>query len=439
MKALVNISRILVGTLFIFSGFIKLNDPLGFSYKLQEYFSQDVLNIPSLEPYALMISVLVVVFEVVLGIFLLIGYKPKFTVWSLLGMIVFFTFLTFYAAYFDKVKDCGCFGDFLKLTPWESFTKDVVLLFLILILFFGKKYIKPIFGKLPTTVLALLGFVVSLWFGYHVLMHLPTFDFRAYAIGKNITEGMSIPEDAAKPVQEFYWKFNIDGEEKVITTDGSYPDVKGEFISYEFKIIDEGYQPSIYDFTMESTEGDDLTEQFLSEDNLIVVISYSLEHIEREGGLKLKALQEEAIKNNYKIIGLTASGEDAKQRINEAYNIDFEWYLCDEKALKTVVRANPGILELDKGTVKQKVHWNDIDDLELPKVERKAEPKKENNNNVVYFINGESSTKEAVEALDTLKIESINVVKDSIQLKELNTQNNTFFTGIVEVTLKPNH
>ncbi|MEO9076189.1 MAG: MauE/DoxX family redox-associated membrane protein, partial [Gelidibacter sp.] len=120
MKFIVAISRIFVGILFIISGFVKLNDPLGFSYKLQEYFGTDVLNLPFLEPYALGIAVMVVVFEVVLGIFLLIGYKPKFTVWSLLLMIIFFTFLTFYSAYFDKVKDCGCFGDAMPLTPWQS-------------------------------------------------------------------------------------------------------------------------------------------------------------------------------------------------------------------------------------------------------------------------------------------------------------------------------
>jgi uncharacterized membrane protein YphA (DoxX/SURF4 family) len=128
MKYIVNISRILVGVLFILSGFVKLDDPLGFSYKLEEYFGADVLNLEFLIPYALGISVFVVVFEVVLGVFLLIGYKPKFTVWSLLLMIVFFTFLTFYSAYFDKVKDCGCFGDAVKLTPWGTFTKDIVLL-----------------------------------------------------------------------------------------------------------------------------------------------------------------------------------------------------------------------------------------------------------------------------------------------------------------------
>jgi uncharacterized membrane protein YphA (DoxX/SURF4 family) len=364
MKLIVNISRIFVGVLFIISGFIKLNDPLGFSYKLQEYFSADVLNIPFLEPYALMISVLVVVFEVVLGVFLLIGYKPKFTVWSLLLMIVFFTFLTFYSAYFDKVKDCGCFGDALKLTPWESFTKDLVLLFFVLILFFGVKYIKPVFGSLITTVLALLSFIISLWFGYYVLMHLPAIDFRAYKIGGNIQENMSVPDNAPKPVVEYYWKFNVNGEEQVFTTDGSYPSVEGDFVSVDTKVLKEGYQPSILDFSIESDD-EDLTQQFLSEENLIIIVSYSLEKMEREGALKLKAMYDFAIKKGYRVIGLTASGEDAKQRVNEAYKLDFDWYLCDEKALKTVVRSNPGVLELDKGAVKQKVHWNDIDDLEL--------------------------------------------------------------------------
>ena len=364
MKAIVAISRIFVGVLFIISGFIKLNDPLGFSYKLQEYFSPDVLNLPFLEPYALGISVLVVVFEVVLGAFLLIGYKPKFTVWSLLLMILFFTFLTFYSAYFDKVKDCGCFGDALKLTPWESFTKDVILLVFILILFVGLKYIQPVFGKLQTTSLALLSFIMSLWFGYHVLEHLPYVDFRAYKVGTNISKGMSIPEDAPKPILEYSWKFNINGVDKIIVTDGSYPSVEGDFVSVDTKVLREGYTPPVVDFSIE-TDDEDMTEVFLSEENLIIVISYSLEKIERGGALKLKALQNLALKKGYYIIGLTASGGETKQRIKDAYNIDFEWYLCDEKALKTVVRSNPGVLELDKGTIKQKVHWNDIENLEL--------------------------------------------------------------------------
>ncbi|MDU8886002.1 DoxX family membrane protein [Yeosuana sp. MJ-SS3] len=436
MKYIVHISRILVGVLFIISGLIKLNDPLGFSYKLQEYFSADVLNLPFFEPYALMISVVVVVFEVLLGVFLLIGYKRKFTLWSLLAMIIFFTFLTFYSAYFDKVKDCGCFGDALKLTPWESFTKDVILLILILILFFGKKYIKPIFSKLSNTILALLSFIFCLWFGYHVLMHLPSKDFRAYKIGNNIQQEMSVPEDAPKRVDEYTWTFNVNGEEKEFITNGSYPDVDGEYVSVETKVIDEGYSPKIYDFSIE-TETEDLTEQFLSEEHLIMIVAYSLEHAEKDGLVKLKSLSDKAIEKNYTVIGLTASGEDIKQKIKAEYNLNFDFYLCDEKALKTIVRSNPGVLELQKGTVMQKVHWNDIEDLKLPEVEKKVVTKIEEPLDVAYYINGELSSKNEVEALDTLKIESVNVIKDSIQINELNAKNNTSYTGIIDVTLKP--
>ncbi|MBU3822916.1 DoxX family membrane protein [Flavobacteriaceae bacterium XHP0103] len=364
MKLIVHISRILVGALFIFSGFIKLNDPLGFSYKLQEYFTPDVLNLPFLEPYALIIAVFVVVYEVVLGVFLLIGYKPKFTVWSLLLMIVFFTFLTFYAWYFDKVKDCGCFGDFMKMKPIESFIKDVILLVLILFLFFGVKYVKPLFSPLPNTILALLSFILSLWFGYHVLMHLPLIDFRAYKVGNNLSEQMGTPEDAPKSIVEHYWKFNINGKEEIITNYGAYPNVEGEFVGVDTKIIDEGYIPPIQDFSIES-EDEDLTDHFLSEEKLIMVVSYSLEHVNRDCMDALKKMTDEAIKKGYTVIGLSASGYETKKVIKDTYKLDFDFYLCDEKALKTIVRSNPGILKLNKGTVIQKVHYNDVDDIKL--------------------------------------------------------------------------
>ncbi|GGW73611.1 DoxX-like protein [Winogradskyella epiphytica] len=364
MKYLVQLSRIFTGILFVISGFIKLNDPLGFSYKLEEYFGSDVLNIEFLIPYALGISVIVVVFEVVLGVFLLIGYKPKFTVWSLLLMIVFFTFLTFYSAYFDKVKDCGCFGDALKLTPWESFTKDVVLLVLILILFFGIKHIKPIFSSLVTTVIALLSFILSLWFGYHVLMHLPAIDFRAYAIGKNIPEQMIIPEDAQKPVLEYTWTFNVNGEEQEFVTNGSYPTVDGEYVGVETKTIDEGYIPPIQDLSIES-EDEDLTDHFLSQEKLIMITMYNVTKAESKGVEKLKAFSEKAKAKGYTVIGLSSSGAQDKAKVKQEYNLDFEFYLCDEKVIKTIVRANPGIIILEKGTVMQKAHWNDLEDLKL--------------------------------------------------------------------------
>ena len=364
MKQLVALCRLFVGVLFIISGFIKLNDPLGFSYKLQEYFSSDVLNIPFLEPYALGISVLVVVLEVVLGVFLLIGYKPKFTVYSLLAMIVFFTFLTFYSAYFDKVKDCGCFGDALKLTPWESFTKDIVLLTLILVLVIGLKHIKPILGNLLNTSVALLSFIVSLSFGYYVLMHLPAIDFRAYKIGASIPEGMAIPDDAPKPVLEYTWTFKVNGELEEFVTNGSYPTVDGEYVGVETKTVDEGYIPPIQDFSIESDE-EDLTSYFLEQNKLLIITMYSIPSSEEEGVVKLKEFTTRAMKQGYTVIGLTSSGNDDKLRLINRFDLGFEFYLCDEKVIKTMVRANPGVLILNKGTVVNKAHWNDFEDLVL--------------------------------------------------------------------------
>ena len=145
MKYLVHIIRVFVGILFIISGLIKLNDPVGLAFKLEEYFSEVVLNLPFLQPYALYIALFVVIGEVILGVLLLLGYKRTFTLTNLYLLILFFTFLTFYSAYYNKVTDCGCFGDAIKLTPWQSFAKDVVLLVMILFLIVGRNHIKPLF------------------------------------------------------------------------------------------------------------------------------------------------------------------------------------------------------------------------------------------------------------------------------------------------------
>ncbi len=373
MKILVGISRIVVGVLFIISGLIKLNDPVGFSFKLKDYFAPEVLDLGFLVPYALLIAIFVVIFEVLLGVALLLGYLKKFTSWCLLLMIVFFTFLTFYSAYFNKVTDCGCFGDAIKLTPWESFSKDIVLLVLILILFFGRKYIQPIFTKGTRSILIFASFVACLGITYYVLMHLPIIDFRPYKIGANIKEGMTIPENAPAPIYEYKWKFNVNGEEKTITTNGEYPQVDGELISTETEMIQEGYTPPIHDFTMER-DGEDYTVEFLNEENLVVVIAYSLGNTEKDGYIPIKEITDKALKNGYNVIGLSASSQEMTEALAEEYKLNFKFYFCDETTLKTIVRSNPGILELDNGTIKQKLHWNDAQKLELPTVEN-AKPK----------------------------------------------------------------
>jgi len=362
MKILVAIARIIVGVLFIISGLIKLNDPVGFSFKLDEYFSTTVLDIPALVPYTLMLAVVLVIFEVLLGVFLLIGYKPKFTVWSLFGMILFFTFLTWYSAYYNKVTDCGCFGDAIKLTPWESFTKDVILLLLLVVLLFKLKFIKPILNKLGLTVVSLLSFIACLSFGYYVLMHLPAKDFRPYKVGDNITENMIVPDDAPKAIMDYHWKFNVNGEEQIVTTRGSYPTIDGEFVSVETEEIQPGYEAPIHDFSIER-EGQDFTEEILNRDKVIMIVMYNLSNAESEGLQALKPIADEATRKGYDVIGITASNKEFQQEIAQVYNLNFDFYFCDETALKTIVRSNPGILKLKKGTIIQKLHWNDIDDL----------------------------------------------------------------------------
>jgi len=364
MKYLVAFSRIFVGVLFIISGLIKLNDPVGFSFKLEEYFSQGVLDLPFLMPYALAIAIIVVIIEVLLGVMLIVGFKEKFTVWSLLGMIVFFTFLTFYSAYFNKVTDCGCFGDAVKLTPWESFIKDIILLLLILVLVFGVKHIKPLFNKNVNAILMLVSLVGCVIFCYNVLNHLPSKDFRPYKIGANIEEGMTVPEDAPKAIYEYAWKFNVDGEDQVVITNGDYPSVEGEFIGVETTEIQKGYEPPVHDFTIEK-DGGDFTTSMLQEEKLVMVIAYDLAKSNYEVFDALKITMDEAIKKGYKVIGMSASSNEVGSALIKEHDLSFDFYFTDETTLKTIVRSNPAILILKKGTILQKVHYNDFDKLKF--------------------------------------------------------------------------
>lgn len=358
-------SRIFVGNLFIISGLIKLNDPIGFAFKLEEYFSEPVLNLPFLEPLALTIAVVMVILEVVLGVMLLLGFKRKFTIWSLLLMIVFFTFLTFYSAYFNKVTDCGCFGDALKLTPWESFTKDVVLLFFILILVANIRLIQPLFKNKVNAIITGIALFLCIFMAYWVLNHLPLKDFRAYKVGTNIEEGMAFPPNAEPAVIEMIFVYKVNGENKEFTDKELMSIPPGaEFVERKDKIISLGYVPPIHDFTMEKDD-EDFTSTFMAEPKLMLFISYNLEIADDAGLQKLEALHQDAVKKGYKVIGMTASNADIIAKVKAKHNLTFEYYFTDATTLKTIERANPSIVIVEKGTITQKVHYNDIDNLKL--------------------------------------------------------------------------
>ena len=251
---------------------------------------------------------------------ILIGYKSKFTVWSLLILSLIFLFLTWYSAYYNKVTDCGCFGDAIKLTPWETFYKNVILIGLIVILLVKIEFIKPIFkGKIPKliTFLSLAGF---LFIVQHVLTHLPIIDFRAYAVGKNLQEGMQYPED--------------------------------------------GSIAPVHDFMLEDT-AQDLAPILLEKEKLMLVIVNSLDKADVKGFPAIKEVSEKAMKKGYTVYGVSASFSDDLVLAKERENLPFEFLFCDETTLKTMIRANPGVMILDKGTVMQKKNWIDVEDLEL--------------------------------------------------------------------------
>jgi uncharacterized membrane protein YphA (DoxX/SURF4 family)/peroxiredoxin len=358
-------SRIFVGLLFIISGLIKLNDPVGFSYKLDEYFSEPVFNMPFLVPLTLGLALFLVILEVALGVMLLIGYKSKITIWSLLLMIGFFTFLTFYSAYFDVVKDCGCFGDALHLTPWQSFTKDIVLLFFILILFINKKLVKPLFQNAIQNMIAYASIILCIFMAVWVLNHLPLIDFRAYKVGTNIEKGMEIPDGAPRSVIEMIFIYNVNGVDTEFTEKDLMAIPEGAtFVDRKDKVITEGYVPPIHDFTMVK-EDSNYKEELLQEPKLLMFVTYDLAAAEEGGMLQLEKLNQEAKAKGYKVIGMTASSPMLIAKAQKKYGLNFDFYFCDGTTLKTIERANPSIVLLEKGIVKQKVHYNDIKKLEL--------------------------------------------------------------------------
>ena len=320
LKLIVHLSRIFVGAMFIFSGFVKLVDPIGSQYKFEEYFSEGVLNLEFLIPYALPFSILLIIVEIMLGVSLLLGYKSKITTWSLLGITTIFLFLTWYSAYYNKVTDCGCFGDAIKLTPWETFWKNVLLIGLILLLLIGVKNIKALFSKRINTSLIILSFVSFSYITIHVLNHLPIIDFRAYAVGKNITEGMEFPED--------------------------------------------GSVPPVHDFMLEDTQND-LAPEILAMDKVLLVIVYNASKSDDKGFIDIKYIADKAISKGYNVFGVSASFEDDLILIQNNYDLPFDFLFCDETTLKTMIRANPGVMTLSKGTVTGKWNWNDIDDINL--------------------------------------------------------------------------
>lgn len=367
-RYIVQFIRFIVGVLFIFSGYVKLNDPMGFGFKLEEYFSESVLNLPFFTPYVVGMAIAICIVEIVVGVALLLGLWKKLTMWTLLLMIVFFTFLTFYSAYFNVVTDCGCFGDAIPLTPYQSFGKDVILTVLILILFFNSDVIKPMLKK--TYGVAVLGAVtlICLWNSNHVLNHLPRQDFRAYKIGTDIVHDMKHADELGleAPVYETFFTFQNAAGELVEVSGTKYVEDKWYEKSdwtmldslSESRLVKEGYEPPIHDFVMESDTGD-ITSWVLEQPRMILVLSYLLEASDAEGMDALSAWAWSLDEEGFPILGWTNSNYDAIENARHQYSLPFDFVSGDGTTIKTVVRSNPGIVAVKNGVIVGKWHWND--------------------------------------------------------------------------------
>jgi len=432
------ISRLLVGSLFIVSGLIKANDPIGFSYKLNDYFAAGVFNMPWLDPWALELSVLVCVAEIVLGVAVLFGARMKLASWSLLILMIFFTFLTGYTAianwFFDNpesgltsffegifgfvaredisyMKDCGCFGDAIKLTPWESFAKDIVLLVFSVIIFLKRHQTKPEDLKTDLINLAasglliaafslgmvnwyfpmafalvsfgvLLGIknmmksdvrdwimsaaaaVLSTWFSLYCIMHLPVKDFRPYKIGNNISELKECPPDAPQDVYKDTWYYKVNGEVKTYTTADEPWKIEGaEFVNRETELIFKGCEPPIHDFVLEDADGNDYTEDILAEPFIFLAISYDINAANADFQVALNALNEGALNDpdgGPYMYGLASNTYAEIDAYRHEHQVIYDVLTGDATMLKTIIRANPGLILLKEGTVVGKWHYNDL-------------------------------------------------------------------------------
>ncbi len=369
MKFITHFFRLIIGALFVFSGFVKLVDPLGTAYKMKDYFASDVLNMEFLNAYVLPIALFLILAEVILGIMLLVGYKPKFTVWSLFLMMLIFLFLTFYSYYYDVVKDCGCFGDFKffgkKLGAWETFVKNLIFLPLILWLLIRVKDIRPFYSNKLSRFITILFFIGFSFIAYYVLQHLPLFDFRPYAIGKNIPEQMIYPEGAKEDVYDITFIYNVDGVDKKFSESEKPWEIKGAtFVDRKTVLLEKGYEPPVHDFTMEK-HGFDLTEQLMTYEKLMLIISRSIKNVDSSRFTKIKEVTDKALNNGYAVFLLTASSEDDFVSLRKEYALDFEMLFCDETTLKTMIRSNPGIMTFNKGTVVGKWSFNDAHKVKI--------------------------------------------------------------------------
>lgn len=355
--------RFIIAVIFILSGFVKAVDLVGFSFKMEEYFSPAVFNMPFFEKFALLFSIIVVVLELFLGFMLLLKLKLKFTLSFLIALCIFFGFLTFYSAYFNVVTDCGCFGDAIKFTPWQSFFKDVALLIGLILLFvmyrkeFQKKDEYGVSRKESSSKFkyALLGIfsLIMIYIMAQGIMHEPIIDFRDYKIGTDIKgEKLKISKNPSEYKTFYSLKNQKTGEVVRINQDDYIKETKYWAEGSPWKIEDgknesvltkEGYKSEIVKFKIEDPTGMELTEEIINAPKAVLVFSYHPKEVPAD------LLQKVEAKVNAQKVALIYGISTDPNTFKTIKNA-----MMDGTAIKTIARSNPFVLFLEKGKIVDK-------------------------------------------------------------------------------------
>ncbi|MFV0328460.1 MAG: BT_3928 family protein [Dysgonomonas sp.] len=368
IKILVEISRIILGVTFIFSGFVKAVDPFGTAYKIEDYFA--AFNLSSLSFLSLPGSVLQSIVEFAMGACMLFGLYRKWNSQLTLVVMIFMTILTLYLAIADPVDDCGCFGDALIITNWQTFYKNIVLLICSIIVFRYCERISNLFTGKTYWLAFLYIFIFIGLFAFRNYLYDPLFDFRPYKIGSDISELMNV-EDGKGREEKSFLVYAKDGVEKEFTED-NYPweDSTWVFVRMDTKVIKEGEKPVINDFLInklvfnaEKTEVEtqlDITQEILSDSNYVfLMITPSLTTMDMSYLSGFEDVENYAKDHGYEFLCVTASATDEIMQWSKDNTINFDFCAADGRMLKTVIRSNPGLILLKNGVVVNK--WADID------------------------------------------------------------------------------
>jgi uncharacterized membrane protein YphA (DoxX/SURF4 family) len=370
MKILVNIARVLVGVLFIFSGLVKANDPLGLSYKMQEFFDVWAQNASLnhfmhwLDNYALPFSIIMITLEIIVGVGLLLGIWKRFFSLLLLLLIIFFSFLTGYAVLSGKIATCGCLGDCLPLTAMQSFIKDLILLVLILFIFFGLKYIRPILTSGESIILLLISTFLVLWLQWFVLRHMPLEDCLPFKKGKNLIELRKMPADAVPDKKDFKFFYKKDGKEKE-STGRNLPDSTWEFVRREDFIIEKGKdnEPPVKDFYLTTLSGNDSTEAILNTHGTYCLFFVKDLSTGTDNWINnFVSIYNQTKSKNIPLFIVASQVTEAQEFFNQRNNYNLPVLSLDATALKTAARTNPELYLMNGPVIKNKWGWADFKD-----------------------------------------------------------------------------